>query len=78
MVWTCEETVRRCPSEEVRGLGCRGYAEGQRHHEIPLVILLHKWLLPTLYKEGIMIIICTQAKYPTKTIKLCNEDTTNL
>ncbi|KAG5585655.1 hypothetical protein H5410_046089 [Solanum commersonii] len=28
MVWTCEETGRRRPSEKVRGVGCRGYAEG--------------------------------------------------
>ncbi|KAG5599851.1 hypothetical protein H5410_031221 [Solanum commersonii] len=29
MVWTCEKTVRRCPSEEVRGAGYRGYAKGR-------------------------------------------------
>ncbi|KAG5586470.1 hypothetical protein H5410_046904 [Solanum commersonii] len=28
MVWTCEETMHRRPSEEVRGASYRGYAEG--------------------------------------------------
>ncbi|KAG5629582.1 hypothetical protein H5410_001299 [Solanum commersonii] len=29
IVWTCEETGRRRPSEEVRGVGCRGTRRGR-------------------------------------------------
>ncbi|KAG5632599.1 hypothetical protein H5410_004316 [Solanum commersonii] len=32
MVWTCEDTVRRHPSEEVRGVGCRGKLPDNPNH----------------------------------------------